>query len=206
MNAPIRCQAISWLQFQKLVRQLAFAIRASGFQPDVVVAVARGGYVPARILCDYLGVMELASFRIEHYRGPHMEAQARIRHPLNVDVAGKRVLVVDDLSDTGDTFDLASRHLRELGAGEVRSAALHHKMQSRFEPDYCGQRLNVWRWISYPWARIEDVSELIRALERPWGDAKDIAERLRERHGLRVSAQTVGEALAMMSGPPASRP
>lgn len=199
MTQPIRCQAVSWIQFDRLVRAVAFAIRTSGFQPDMVVAIARGGFVPARILCDYLGVMELASFRIEHYRGQSMEPQARVRHPLNVDVKSKAVLVVDDLSDTGETFELAARHLRELGAAQVRTAALHYKQHSRFEPDYYAQRIRKWRWLSYPWARIEDVTQLIRALARPWGDAAAIAVKLQTRHGLRVSARTVENALALMS-------
>lgn len=198
MTQPIRCQAVSWKQFDRLVRDVALAIRVSGFQPDIVVGIARGGFVPARILCDYLGVMELASFRIEHYRGQQMEAQARVRHPLSVDVKGKRVLVVDDLSDTGETFEVAAGYLQELGATEVRTAALHHKQQSRFEPDYYAKRIRKWRWLSYPWARIEDVAELVRGLEPPWGSAADIAAKLRSRHGLRVSIPNVENALAFM--------
>jgi len=198
MSQPIRCQAVSWAQFDRLVRDLAFAIRASGFQPDLVVAIARGGFVPARILCDYLGVMELASFRIEHYRGQKVEARARVRHPLNVEVEGRNVLIVDDLSDTGDTFEVAVRHVKALGAAEVRTAALHHKQQSRFEPDYYAQRVRKWRWLSYPWARMEDVTELVRGLEQPWGSAADIAAKLWSRHGLRVPVETVENVLVFM--------
>ncbi len=200
MTQAIRCEAVSWNQFDRLVRAIAFAIRASRFQPDMVVAIARGGFVPARILCDYLGVMELVSFRIEHYRGQEAEAQARIRHPLAIDVKGKHVLVVDDLSDTGETFDVAMRYLKELGAAEVRTAALHHKQQSKVEPDYYAKRIRKWRWLSYPWARMEDVMELTRGLQQPWGDAAAISVQLRSRHGLRVSARTVEDALALMNG------
>jgi hypoxanthine phosphoribosyltransferase len=199
MLQPIRCQAISWNQFDRLVRDVASTIRTSGFQPDVVVAIARGGFVPARILCDYLGVMELVSFRIEHYQGQHAEAQARIRHPLSVAVQGKQVLIVDDLSDTGETFEVAARYLNELGAAAVRTAALHYKRQSKFEPDYYAKRLRKWRWLSYPWARIEDVTELIRGLDPPWGDSKDIAAKLKARHGLRISVRAVDDSLAFMN-------
>lgn len=202
MTQPIRCEAVSWGQFDRLVRDVALAIRASGFQPDLIVAIARGGFVPARILCDYLGVMELVSFRIEHYRGQQVEAQARIRHPLAIDIKGKSVLVVDDLSDTGETFDVAVRYLNELGAAEVRTAALHHKQQAKFEPDFYAKRIRKWRWLSYPWARLEDVGELVRGLEQPWGDAAEIASKLRARHGLRVPVQTVVDVLALMKRGP----
>lgn len=197
MNAPIRCQAISWAQCQTLLRDVALKIRTARFQPDVIVAIARGGFVPARLLCDYLSVMELVSFRIEHYRGQQVAAQAQIRHPLNVELHGKRVLVVDDLSDTGETFELAVHYLHRLGAAEVRTAALHYKEHSRFEPDYYAKRIRKWRWLSYPWARIEDVSELILSLEQPLGGPEAIEARLRAKHGLRVSMQTVIDALAL---------
>lgn len=199
MSAPLRCEAISWPQVDRLLREVAGKIRGDAFRPDAVVAIARGGFVPARLLCDHLGVMELASFRIEHYRGQQMREQARIRHPLSMDVRKKSILIVDDLSDTGETFEVAVRHLRELGAAEVRTMALHYKQQSKFEPDYYSRRIMKWRWLSYPWARMEDVVELTRGLERPWGDAAAIAARLRARHGLRVPARTVEEALACMS-------
>lgn len=198
MSQAIRVQAVSWSQVDRLVRGVAAAIRASGFQPDLVVAIARGGFVPARLLCDWLGVMELSSFRIEHYRGQQAGGSARVRQPLAVDVGGRRVLVVDDLSDTGETFEAAVRHLAERGAADVRTAALHHKAQSRFEPDYYARCVRKWRWMSYPWARLEDVGALIRGLEAPWGEAADIAARLQSRHGLKVAAQTVADALVLL--------
>lgn len=202
MPETIRCETVSWSQFDRLVSKLARAIREAGFRPDVVVAIARGGFVPARILCDRLGVMELASFRIEHYRGQRIEAPARVRQPLNVALAGRKALIVDDLSDTGETFEVAVRHLLELGAADVRTAALHHKQQSSFVPDYCAKRLRKWRWISYPWARVEDVAALVRGLESPWGEPVALAARLFSAHGLRVSAGTVADALALMNESP----
>lgn len=198
MHTPIRCQAVSWHSVEQLVRSLAERIRAAGFRPDVVVAIARGGFVPARLLCDRLGVMALASLRIEHYRGQRRAKRARVTQPLNVSLRGKRVLVVDDLSDTGDTFIVAVAYLAGLGAREVRTAALHHKQQSHFEPDYYARRIKQWRWIAYPWARIEDVSALIGKLERPLGSAAQVARQLQARHGLRVPLQTICDALALM--------
>jgi len=72
------CELITWEGFYKLSRMLAFLIRQSGFRPDLIVAIGRGGYMPARILSDYLGLMDLASMRILHYRGAHKEPQAKI--------------------------------------------------------------------------------------------------------------------------------
>jgi len=100
-----RAEYVSWPKMAAMGRTLAGRILASGFRPEVIVAIARGGYVPARILCDYLEVSELAGLRIVHYRaGANKEKRARLVAPLNLPVAGKRVLLVDDLIDTGETF------------------------------------------------------------------------------------------------------
>ncbi len=200
MTVPIHCQAISWRSVERLVRLLAEQIRADGYRPDLVVAIARGGFVPARLLCDRLGVMALASIRVEHYRGPRKIHRARLAQPLNVAVRGKRVLVVDDLADTGDTFALAVDHIGALGAKAVRTAALHHKLQSHFAPDYCAQRLRRWRWIAYPWARLEDLGALICALPPvPNAAPAALAAELARRHGLRVDPREVADALRLMT-------
>ena len=91
------------------------------------MAIGRGGYLPARIVSDYLDVYDLASIRIEHYRGVRRERAARVRYPLTADVAGKRVLLIDDVSDSGDTFAVAIRHLQAHGEpAALRTAVLHH--------------------------------------------------------------------------------
>ena len=201
----MRCQAVSWRQVDQLVRELAFSIRASGFRPDIVVAIARGGFVPARLICDFLEVMDLTSFRIEHYHGQQREVCARVRDPLSVNVRGKRVLVVDDLSDTGETFDEATRHLVEHGALEGHTAALHFKLGSKFEPDFYAKKIRKWRWLSYPWARMEDLTGLIEKLESPQLSPDKVSAMLRTRHGLRVPTREVEDALRQLAVTEAGR-
>jgi len=96
MRAVTRCELVPWGRMLRLVRRLALQIRAAGFQPDLIVAIARGGYVPARVLADYLGVMDVTSFRIEHYlRGARQQPAARVRHPLARKVDRLRVLAAN---------------------------------------------------------------------------------------------------------------
>lgn len=132
MSHPTPCELISWNGACDLCRQLVGKIRKAGYHPDIIVAIGRGGYMPARILSDYLDLMNLTSFKIEHYRGLHKEPAAQIRYPLSADLTGQQVHLVDDVSDSGDTFKLAMKHLWERGAAEVRTAALHHKVVSSF--------------------------------------------------------------------------
>ncbi len=63
----MRCELVSWEQFRALARQLALRVQSSGFRPDMIVAIGRGGYMPARLLSDYLDIYSLSGFKIEHY-------------------------------------------------------------------------------------------------------------------------------------------
>ncbi len=195
-KAQLPCELISWNRFASLARRLAFRIRDAGFQPDLVIAIARGGYAPARVLADYLGVMNMASIKVEHYRAPRQAVQTVIRHGLPERIEGRRVLIVDDVSDTGDTWEVAIPHVRErLPAAEVRTAVLLHKAACPMQPDFCARKVVKWRWIIYPWAAVEDLGAFLRAAEAPVPDAEAFDRLLRQRHGLRVPRQTLQDVL-----------
>jgi len=199
MPEQMRCELLSWPQFQRLARKLALAIVESGFHPDLIVAIARGGLAPARIVADYLGIMNVVSFRIEHYRGSERAPQAIIRNPLSAEITGRRVLLIDDVSDSGETFEMALRHLRErLPTAEIRTAALHHKTASRFVPDYFAIKVVKWRWITYPWAVIEDLGGFIRAMEPRPTDVAAVTERLRRDHALKIRPCVVLDVLQLL--------
>jgi len=188
MATKFQCELISWGQVVKLVERLALTIQADGFQPDIIIAIGRGGYVPARLLADYLDMMNLTSFKIEHYTaGAQRQRQAKIKYPLGVDVSGQRVLVVDDVSDSGDTFDIAVQHIRERSEpSEIRTAVLHHKTVSHFVPDYFARKVMKWRWLIYPWAHVEDIGGFIARMELCPADLPAITERLQQDYGIRV--------------------
>jgi hypoxanthine phosphoribosyltransferase len=197
MTGQFRCELVSWATVQRLARVLAARIRDARFKPDIVVAIGRGGYVPARLLCDYLDITDLRSIRIVHYTaGAQKQRRARLVDGLCRDLEGKRVLLVDDVSDTGDTLELARRHLLEHGAGPVRIAVLHHKLTSVLEPDFIAQRIIKWRWITYPWAVVEDVAGFLARLPQRPADADEAVALLRQQHGLQVSRVLVAEVLA----------
>lgn len=194
----MHCELVTWERFHALTRQLAFAIRLAPYHPDLIVAIGRGGYMSARIMSDYLDVFDLTDVKIEHYHVAHKERFARIRYPLAADVSGKRVLLVDDVSDSGDTFEVAIRHLCERGEpAELRTAVLHHKLVSIFTPDFIAEVVREWRWIIYPWAVMEDLRSLLRDMDPPPASIDEFARQLRERHGLKIGAQTLEDIFAM---------
>lgn len=198
MPQGIRCEIVTWGRVHRLARDLAFRIRADGFVPDIIIALGRGGWVPGRLLSDYLGNLNLTEFKVEHYRGTDKQSVAKVRYPLTADVTGQRVLVVDDVTDTGDSFEVALAHIRSRGEPrEIRTAALHHKTVSPYVPDYYGRKVVNWRWIIYPWAIVEDLTGLIRAMEDRPADAPGVARRLLQVHGLGVPVAAVRDAMAL---------
>lgn len=200
MKQPIACEYVGWGQIHRLCHRLARQIVDSGYRIDTLVAVGRGGYPAARLLSDLLGILDLTEFKIERYHGTQAAAQAVVRYPLTADLKGRRVLLVDDISDSGGTFDVAIDHVRGHGPpAELRTAVLHHKTSSSYVPDYYPAKIVKWRWIVYPWAIAEDLGVLLQGMEpRPQGEA-EVAEYLLKHHGLRLPREHLRQALDMLA-------
>lgn len=195
----MQCELVTWAAFHSRCRRLVTKIRQSAFTPDLIVGIGRGGCPPARVVADFLGIMDLASFKIEHYRGAKPDVAAVVKYPLAASIEGRDVLLVDDVTDSGDTFDAAFAHLTERGTPRmIKSAVLDHKVISRYEPDYFGRKVIKWRWIIYPWAVIEDLSGFVRAMHLDVADGARIKQRLADEHGIRVSDATLADVLSSM--------
>jgi uncharacterized protein len=161
-EVPIKCYFVSWELAYSLGRKIAHNIRASGFVPDIVIGVARGGLVPARIVCDFLHQKDLTTIKVEHWGIAVNHGTARIKFPLpeEIDISGKKILIVDDVADTD--------HIKKRSPAEVKTAVLQYKTCSTFVPDYWGEKHVAWKWIIYPWALYEDMTGFIkRVLVRP---------------------------------------
>lgn len=156
--ASFTCTFVTWEEQYRLARVLAGKIRSSGYRPDLVIAIGRGGYIPARILCDLLSLPRLTSVKVEHWGTPaEMEDQAVIRYPLCITIRGEKVLIVDDVTDTGDSMAVVVEYVKGLGPSELKTAVLQHKEVSGFLPDYFAEVCPTWQWIVYPWALHEDL-------------------------------------------------
>jgi hypoxanthine phosphoribosyltransferase len=153
-----RCDLVSWEEAYRLGRVLAENIASSGYMPDLVIAIGRGGYVPARVICDFLLHDLLTSIKIEHWgTAAQKRGKATVRFPVGIDIKGLSVLIIDDVTDTGDTLREAVAYIESLGAREAKTGVLQHKSTATFEPDYYAQYMSDWKWIIYPWAVHEDL-------------------------------------------------
>jgi hypoxanthine phosphoribosyltransferase len=192
----LRVEVITWGAVTRLASRLAGTIRAAAYHPDLVVAIARGGYIPARLLCDHLSLYNLTSLRIAHYTGAEINGQARIVSPLATDIKDKRILLVDDVSDSGDTLALALEHLKALAPQELRLAVLQHKVNASIVPDFYAQKIIHWRWITYPWALVEDLGGFLRAMQPVPATPEQAAACLAQQYGISVPRKVLEDVLA----------
>lgn len=199
MAEQLRCELIPMETVYELAYELAARVRASGFDPDLVVAISRGGFTPARVLCDVLGIFNLTSIRVVHYsKAATHDRPAYIKYPLSIPIDGQRVLVVDDVNDTGDTLQVARTYLESLGPAEVRTAVLHEKTSSPIRADHAAATITEWRWLIYPWAVVEDVGGFLRQMQPRPTSVAEAAERLQADYGLQLPEQQLTRLLALV--------
>ncbi|SNZ13353.1 hypothetical protein SAMN06269185_2133 [Natronoarchaeum philippinense] len=183
-----KCTISDWDYIYSLCRDVSDQVKAAEFEPDVVVALARGGWFAGRCLCDFLGLDDLTSLKMEHYVGTGQKAdEPQVRYPMpEGSVEGKDVLIIDDIADTGGSIRRAHEYVNERNPGEVRTATLQLLQTSEFEPEFVGERLEEWAWVVYPWNFIEDMIELsagvMEKADQETFDRGDIRHYLSEFH------------------------
>lgn len=167
-----KCTITNWEYIYGLCRGVSNQVKRSDFEPDVIVALARGGWFAGRCLCDFLGMNDLTSLKMEHYVGTaEKSGEPEVRYPMpEGSVEGKDVLIIDDIADTGGSISRAQEYVEERGASDIRTATLQLLQTSEFEPDFVGERLEQWAWVVYPWNFIEDMIDVISGVMETDGD------------------------------------
>ncbi|WP_216380346.1 phosphoribosyltransferase [Arcanobacterium phocae] len=145
-------EVLLWDQFGDAMRELAQNIADSGFRPEVIIAIARGGLLPAGALTYALGTKLSDAMNIEFYT----DIEQTLPDPVLLEplldtesIKGKKLLVVDDVADSGRTLKMAIDMLTEFGA-DVRSAVIYDKPRSVIKPDYSWKATD--KWIVFPWS------------------------------------------------------
>jgi uncharacterized protein len=144
----------TWNQFDKDTARLALKILRSGWQPDYIIGLVRGGAVVGVALSHlmdclmYSGDVRLRD-KYKLYAGPEHNAW------VNEDAcAGKKILIVDDINDSGATFEWVKKHWDLEGKETVKYAALFDNEGSSFgKVDYSVNTLypDTKPWIVFPW-------------------------------------------------------
>jgi hypoxanthine phosphoribosyltransferase len=149
---PSDREVLTWPLFGDATRSLAQVIADSGFTPDIVLAVARGGLTVAGALAYALAVKNCFAMNVEFYTGVDTRLEMPVMLPpmLNLlDIQGLKVLVADDVADTGKTLELVRSVIAEH-VSEARSAVLYQKPRSVIDAEYVWKHTD--RWINFPWS------------------------------------------------------
>jgi uncharacterized protein len=133
-------------------RAIAEAVHADGWVPDLLLGISRGGLLVGGALAYALGVKNTATISVEFYTGIDQRLEMPMLLPPvpdPVDITKERVLVVDDVADTGATLELVRAFLADH-VGETRVAVLYEKSRSTVTSDYVWRRTDAW--ITFPWS------------------------------------------------------
>jgi hypoxanthine phosphoribosyltransferase len=196
MSEPHEYLAPTWDDIYGMLLTLATRIRESGFRPDLIVGVSRGGWVPGRILSDLLENTHTANIKIEFYTG--IEKTTRrpvVTQPISEAISDKRILLVDDVADTGESLLVALEHVQKQGAGDVKVVTVYHKPHSKYKPDFFAETTS--RWIIFPWERLETTLLLVREAEASGKGMETVRETLKK---CKISDNTITSLLHLAEG------
>ncbi len=169
---------LTWGDIEEQCRALAKEIKEQAVSFDVIIGIARGGWIPARLLSDILDNDEVDTVRVKFYESVGKTAKEPvILHPIQIDIEDKEVLLVDDIADTGESLAATVEHLREKKVKSIFVVTLLKKPISKFTPDLFAKETPDW--VIFPW----EVSETKRNLEAKSETPEDLQKEL-EKAGL----------------------
>ena len=152
---------LSWQDIEHICDEITEGLNGRKYQIDAIVAVSRGGLIPARILSDRLGVRLVTSISIVFYD----DIGKRLNYPRLVQgisneklIEHKNVLLCDDIVDTGESLELAINHLKSLKPKNLLSVSLLTKPHTKVYPDLFGQKTDAW--VIFPWETKETIKEI----------------------------------------------
>lgn len=164
---PPEREILTWETYGEGVRDLARTIADSGYRPDLILGIARGGLLVAGSLGYALAVKNTYLINVEYYTGVDERLPVPVALPPVpelVDLTEASVLIADDVADTGHTLAFVHDFCRGK-VGQLRTAVLYQKPASTIDCEYIWRRTD--RWIEFPWSSQPPVvtSDLVGALD-----------------------------------------
>ena len=164
---------VNWEEYHETVERLAIQIDESGYKPTILIGIMRGA-APMIDVLSRIFKLKCAYLAVESYSGKGVEVEqgeivfSREMSSIAPNMGG-RILLCDDLSDTGITFNKSIDWLKQYEPikdkiEDIKTATLWKKKKSTFEPDYCAVKLPDNPWIVQPFEvyeeiRIEDIKK-----------------------------------------------
>jgi hypoxanthine phosphoribosyltransferase len=159
-------EVLTWADFGRGCRELASKIAADPYRPDIILAIARGGLFVAGNLGYALSVKNIYVMNVEYYTGVNERLPLPVALPPTpelVDIEDAKLLIADDVADTGNTLAYVHDFCRAKVA-EVRSAVLYQKPTSVISCEYVWRRTD--RWIDFPWSSVPPVTDEATSSQR----------------------------------------
>ncbi len=152
-------EVLGWEQFGAAARELTQQVVDSGFEPDILLSITRGGLLPAGAVAYALDNKNLHIINVEFYTG----VDERLPEPVFLPplpatnyLDGAKVLIIDDVADTGETLRMV-RDFCDKYCAESRTAVLYEKPRSVIACDYVWKRTD--QWISFPWSSLPPLTK-----------------------------------------------
>ena len=169
----IKFHKLTWTQIHKDCLIL-YKKHLSSIEIDKIVSISRGGNVMSRIFSDLLGNLPISHFTISSYHDLKKQKHPVITEQLNTDLEDKTVLIVDEVSDTGETFDIAIDHIRRFNPKKIYTLAPYIKPHTKFRPDFWEK--NIDAWIVFPY----DIRETAEGFMKLFGNKERAKEKMKE--------------------------
>lgn len=194
----VRCKLVSWDEIEDWVDKLCEKIKKS-FRPDIIIGLTRGGWVPARLVCDRLKVKNLLAVKTEHWGlTATKDGKAKLVHGINLDITGKNILVIDDITDTGQSLTLVTDHIKEKSPKELKTATLLHITHSKIAPDFYAVEVpkEEWTWFIFPWNFNEDIRNFVEKASNHTEEIDEIKNLLKKHCQIDVDKEVIEKTLA----------
>ncbi len=159
MKKEITYNVLNWEEAFSKSHKLFELIFMDNFIPDIVVAVARGGWIPGRLIADFFRTKKTANIKVDAYHEISEEnIEPEITQSISMDLSDKKVLIVDDIADSGKSLEVVIKSLENVK--EIKTATIHYKKRSIIVPDYYVDE--TASWIIYPWEYYETIEEFTK--------------------------------------------
>jgi len=149
---------LSWQDIEQLSLTVCYKILDDGYKPESLIGLLRGGVVPARIFSDFFDILlEFYALDVKLYNAIGIKnSEARIK-PFNGNVKGKKILIVDDIWDSGMTMNAVLNHFQ---GEDIVTSTLLWKKSSPTKPNYYAEVVKDNEWIVFPWEKREFDKEI----------------------------------------------
>jgi len=154
VTPEIDLEILTWEQYGKAATELSDTIKESGFKPDLILAIARGGLFLAGSLGYGLELKNISVINVELYTGINEKLDVPVMLPpiLNkLDLKGMSVLIADDVADSGETLESVNEFCKDVVA-LTKTAVIYQKPESKVVCDYVWKKTD--KWIDFPWSSV----------------------------------------------------